>query len=59
MTYHFNVTGKDRKALVDGISGILQTKAKYMGMPTAAYRIGDYTVSKDGELSTDGDADAK
>ena len=58
MTYHFNVTGKDRKALVDGISGILQTKAKYMGMPSAAYRVGDYTVSKDGELSTDGDADA-
>ena len=58
MTYHFNVTGKDRKALVNALSGILQTKAKYLGMPTAAYRIGDYTVSKDGELSTEGDADA-
>lgn len=58
MTYHFNVTGKDRKALVDGISGILQTKAKYLGMPSAAYRIGEYTVSKDGILSTEGDTDA-
>ena len=58
MTYHFNVTGKDRKALVNAISGILQEKAEYLGMPTAAYRIGDCTVSKDGELSTEGDADA-
>jgi len=58
MTYHFNVTGKDRKALVNAISGILQTKARYLGMPTAAYQIGEYTVSKDGELSTEGDADA-
>ena len=58
MTYHFNVTGEDRKALVNKISEILQTKAKYLGMPTAAYQIGEYTVSKDGSLSTAGDADA-
>ena len=58
MTYHFNVTGEDRKALVNGISQILKIKAKYLGMPTAAYQIGDYTVSKDGTLSTEGDTDA-
>lgn len=58
MMYHFNVTGEDRKALVNGISQILQIKAKYLGMPTAAYQIGDYTVSKNGTLSTEGDTDA-
>jgi hypothetical protein len=58
MMYHFNVTGEDRKALVNGISKILQIKAKYLGMPTAAYQIGDYTVSKNGTLSTEGDTDA-
>lgn len=58
MMYHFNVTGEDRKALVNGISQILQVKAKYLGMPTAAYQIGDYIVSKDGTLSTEGDTDA-
>lgn len=58
MMYHFNATGEDRKALVNGISQILQIKAKYLGMPTAAYQIGDYTVSKNGTLSTEGDTDA-
>jgi len=58
MTYHFNKTGQDRKELVKAISDILQIKAKYLGMPTADYQIGDYTVSKDGSLSTTGDADA-
>lgn len=58
MMYHFNVTGEDRKALVNGISQILQIKAKYLGMPTAAYQIGDYTVSKNGTLSTECDTDA-
>lgn len=58
MVYHFNVTGEDRKALVNGISQILKIKAKYLGMPTAAYQIGDYTVSKNGTLSTEGDTDA-
>jgi hypothetical protein len=58
MMYHFNVTGEDRKALVNGISQILQIKAKYLGMPTAAYQIGDYTVSENGTLSTEGDTDA-
>ena len=58
MMYHFNVTGEDRKALVNGIGQILQIKAKYLGMPTAAYQIGDYTVSKNGTLSTEGDTDA-
>ena len=58
MKANYNVTGADRKALVNAISQILQTRAKYLGMPTAAYQIGEYTVSKEGILSTEGDADA-
>ena len=56
MEAKYNVTGTDRKALVAKISEILQTKAKYLGMPSAAYQIGDCTVSKDGTLSTEADA---
>ena len=51
MTYHFNVEGANRKALVQKISEILGIKAKYLGMPSAAYEIGKYTVSKTGEVT--------
>lgn len=56
MTYHFNVEGAERKALVQKISEILGIKAKYLGMPSAAYEIGKYTISKNGEV-TWGDMD--
>lgn len=56
MELHYNVTGNERKALVKIIADITSTKAKYMGMPTAAYEIGKITVTKDGTLiSDDGD----
>lgn len=51
MTHHFNVSGQDRKALVKAISEHLRQEAKYLGVPSCAYRIGTYTVSKDGALS--------
>ena len=57
MTYHFNVTGADRKMLVSKISKILGIEKKYLGVPTCAYQIGAFIVSKDGTLS--GDEDAK
>ena len=47
----FNLREKDRKKLVKDISEILDEKAEYMRMPTCAYRIGDYTVAKDGTLT--------
>lgn len=40
MRVEFNRIGAERKALVTAISEILGTKAKYMGMPTAAYDFG-------------------
>ena len=51
MTYHFNVTGPDRKALVKAISEHLGVNAKYLGVPSYAFKVGRYTVSKDGALS--------
>lgn len=51
MTKHFNVSGKDRKTMVITISEHLGLEAKYLGVPSCAYEIGGYTVSKDGTLS--------
>jgi len=56
MKLNYNVTGSERKALVAAISQQLNTPAKYLGMPSAAYEVGDpsragrYTVTKTGEL---------
>lgn len=51
MTYHFNVSGQDRKNLVKAVSEQLGIEAKYLGVPSCAYQIGSYTVSKDGAIS--------
>ncbi len=51
MEAYYNVTGAARKELVAAIERLTGEKAKYLGMPSAAYRIGDYEVAKDGTLS--------
>ena len=50
MRVEFNRTGAERKALVTAISEILETKAKYMGMPAMAYDFGGLIVDKTGAL---------
>ena len=52
MELKFNVTGSERKALVEAISEITGEKAKYMGMPTAAYQVAEFTIGKDGTVFT-------
>ena len=47
----FDLRERDRKELVKNISEILGEKAEYMRMPTCAYRIGGYTIAKDGTLT--------
>ena len=47
----FGVTGADRKTLVAVISTITGIDARYLGMPSQAYQIGDYQLSKDGTLT--------
>ena len=51
MTYHFNVTGADRKKLVNFIGENIGQTPKYLGAPSFAYQIGGYNLSKDGTLT--------
>lgn len=53
MERKFNVTGERRKEMVKVISGIVGMKAVYMRMPTCAYAISNFTVSKEGALAWD------
>lgn len=59
MKIEFNRTGAERKALVTAIGEILEVKPKYKGMPSAAYEIDYFTVTKDGALEFDDRADSE
>lgn len=59
MTTNYNVTGAERKALVKAIADHLEEKAQYLGVPSCAYRIGDFTVTKDGTLEFDDRTDSE
>lgn len=48
---------ENRKPLVDLISGFTGEAAVYMRMPTYAYRIGSYTVTREGNLEVPDDLD--
>ena len=50
MVLHFNVTGESRKAMVKASEKEIGGKAKYLGVPSCAYEIGNYTVGRNGEL---------
>lgn len=50
MVLHFNVTKDKRKAMVQAIEKEIVGKAKYLGVPSCAYEIGNFTVGKNGEL---------
>jgi hypothetical protein len=51
MEFKYNVTGQERKQLVEAISEILQTPAHYNGAPTFSYTIGDYKIDKNGTVT--------
>lgn len=55
MKANYNVTGKDRKALVAAIAALTGDKAVYKFMPTCAYEIGDITVDKEGGVTCEDD----
>ena len=59
MTINYNVTGPERKKLVQTIAEILECDAKYLGVPSCAYQIDYFTVDKDGALSFDDRADSE
>ena len=50
MKINYNVTGTTRKALVEAVSKEQNIPAKYMGAPTFAYKVGNYTIDKSGIL---------
>ena len=50
---------ENRKALVQAISKFTGAKAKYLGMPSAAYQIDYFTVTKEGNLEFDDRADSE
>ena len=50
MILHFNVNGEFRKAMVKAIEKETGGKARYLGVPSCAYEIGNYTVGRNGEL---------
>lgn len=50
MELHFNATKESRKAMVEAISKELEIKAKYLGVPSCAYQVGEYRIEKDGTL---------
>lgn len=56
MVIKYNVTGADRKRLVTALSKITGVKAKYLGMPSMAYEVGDFIIDKNGTLEQDGKA---
>ena len=47
----FNVTGERRKALVEAIKAFVDALAVYQNVPSFAYVIDNYTVSKTGTVS--------
>ena len=59
MRIEFHRTGAERKALVTAIGEILEARPKYKGMPSAAYEIDYYTVTKDGTVEFDDQTDSE
>lgn len=54
MEIRFNVTGAERKKLVTAVNEILGEPMNYMGAPTFAYIVGEYTIDRNGRLTGDG-----
>lgn len=53
MEVKYNLTGSARKALVKAIENITGEKAIYKKVPSCAYTVEDYTITKDGTLQWD------
>lgn len=59
MEIKYNVTGTQRKQLVQLISEITGCKSEYLGAPSFAYRVDYFTVDKNGAISFDDRADSE
>ena len=59
MTITINAAGAERKRLVQTIAQWLGCEAKYLGVPSCAYRVDYFTIEKDGNLTFDDSADSE
>ena len=59
MTIKINAQGAERKLLVQTISNWLGCDAKYLGVPSCAYKVDYFTIEKDGNLTFDDSADSE
>ena len=59
MELNYNVQGEECRKLVQIVSEILGTAAVYKKVPTCAYEIGTFAVSKEGVLSWTEDTDVE
>ena len=55
----FNVTGAERKRLVQAISAYMGADAKYLGAPSFAYSVDYFTIDRNGVVSFDDRADSE
>lgn len=56
---NITLNATDRKPLVKAISELTGEKAVYLKTPTYAYKIGDYTVTREGNLEAPDDLDSE
>lgn len=59
MRIEFNRTGAERKALVQAMGEILEVKPRYLGMPTAAYKVDYFHIDRTGAVEFDDRADSE
>ena len=58
-TFYFRQSGDARKPFVKAVSEILEARPKYLGMPSAAYEIDVFTVTKEGNIELDERTDSE
>lgn len=58
-TLDYNVTGPERKRLVEAISDFTGAEAKYLGVPSCAYEVDFFRIDKAGRVSFDDRADSE
>ena len=51
MEIKYNLSGPDRKRLVQAIAEILECDPKYLGVPSCAYQVDYFTIGKNGTVS--------
>lgn len=59
MEINYNVTGAERKKLVEAVAEILGRDSKYLGAPSFAYEVDYFTIDKNGVMSFDDRADSE